>query len=347
MAAACSILEVEDTKLCIECHTTRGPPTGSSRGFRCTDCNSLKSRVQRVLTKVGQEQASAFRGLSKNEKMEFFAKHRTTMGEELSVAIQEATIRVTKRVESIEFNGTGEFMDEADIREKYGKKPEQAEAILQNSRSMFDPMRQVILYEDMKYNAKVGNSDMLETTTGLTITHDRCVKGKPAKKAQSAKGVAIKGEGVEKAIGLSESQKISLEQLTADIADLNGKLHVELQTIKTNEVQEYMVQATITQAEACGFKLKEYVAIVELALDSNSGDFKVLKSQHRELKTHCNEQVRRLKAQMKAAMSLKIEMLGEKVPKAKKRKAVEVVPEVDTELETQEGVEVPAPLNID
>jgi hypothetical protein len=186
MAAASSSLVVDNSKLCIECHSNRGVPTGSSRGFRCTECNSLKSRVQRVLTKVGQEQASAFRDLSKDEKMKFFAKNRMAMGEELSVAIQEVTTRVTKRVEELEFKGTGEFMDEHDVREKYAKKPDQAEAILQNSRSMFDPMRGVTLYEDMKYTSKVGQTDMLEKTTSQGITHDRFVKGKPVKKTSLA-----------------------------------------------------------------------------------------------------------------------------------------------------------------
>lgn len=289
-----------------------------------------------MLTKVGQEQASAFRDLSKDEKMKFFAKNRMAMGEELSVAIQEVTTRVTKRTEEIEFKGTGEFMDEHDVREKYAKKPDQAEAILQNSRSMFDPMRGVTLYEDMKYTSKVGQTDMLEKTTSQSISHDRFVKGKPVKKDKSGTEVAIKDEVVEKAIEFSESQKITLEELTADIADVNAVLDVELQNIKTNEVKEFMVQASITQAEACGCKVKEYIAIVELALDSNTGDFKELKSQHRELKANCKDQVRRLKAQIKIGMSLKSELLGDKVPKGKKRKTAEVAKAGDV----QAGVEL-------
>jgi hypothetical protein len=271
------------------------------------------------MQKAGQEQTSTFKDLTKEERTQFFITNRKAMGEELSVAVQEViTVSLTKKQE-IEFKGTGEFMDEDDIRAKYAKKPKQADSIIQNSRSMYDSIRETTLYEDMKYASKIAKSEVLDNTTQQTLTHDRYVKGKPA--AKKEKGVAIKTETVEEVSELSEAQKTSLVQMVSEITELKGHLDVELQNIHTNEVKEFMVAASVTLAEACGFKMKEFVAGIGVVLDSNSGDFKDLKSQHQKLKSGGKDQARRLKGQIKAAMDLKSEMLGTKSAKGAKRKA--------------------------
>jgi hypothetical protein len=138
MSGAASGRAVDGHKKCIECQINSGKPHGTS--FRCSDCNSLKSRLTRMLQKEGQEQASAFKSFSREEKTDFFAKNRGTMGYDLSVAVQDVITRVLKTSDEVEFKGTGEFLDEADIREKYVNKPQQADAILKNTRSMFDTM---------------------------------------------------------------------------------------------------------------------------------------------------------------------------------------------------------------
>jgi hypothetical protein len=306
-------------KLCIECKVNSGKSDGTS--YRCPGCNSLKSRITRLSTKGGEQQAAAFKTLTKEEKLEFFAKNRTTMGDDLSAAVQDVISRVLQTTEETEFKGTGEFMDEDDIREKYAKKPKQADAIIKNSRSMFDTLREVQVYEDMKYSSKVSQTEKMETSTGQSSTHDRYVKGKTQKKSTVP---AIKQETAGEAMDLSEAQIKTLGQLVADIVETNNLLDAEIVSIETKEVKEFMVQASIQQAEACGFKLKEFVASVGVAVDSSTGDFKELKSQHRELKTAGKEQVRRLKAQVKAASSLKIELLTPKIAKGTKRKEVEV-----------------------
>ena len=98
---------------------------------------------------------------------------------------------------------------------------------------------------------------------------------------------------------------------------------MEINSIETLGVKEFIVQASIQQAVACGFKLKEFVTSVGDAVDSSTGDFKELRCQHRELKTGGKDQVRRLKAQIKAASSLKIELLAPKSAKGTKRKEVD------------------------
>ncbi len=272
-----------------------------------------------MLKRGDHEHGSAFKGLTKEEKVKFFASNSKTFGDELSVAVQDVITRVLKQTEETEFKGTGGFMDEHDLREKYAKKPKQADAILKNTRSMFDTLREVMLYEDMVYSTKVAQNVKLETSSGQSSTHDRYVKGKGVKKP---KGQVVKAEGAE--IELSEAHKTSLGQFVAELTEVNGLLTVELSNIETNDVKEFMVQASITQAEACGFKLKEFVAIIAVAVDNSTGDFKELKSQHRELKAAGKDQVRRLKGQIKSASSLKIDLQTPNMAKGTKRKAAKV-----------------------
>jgi hypothetical protein len=318
MSGASSGQAADGHKMCIECQIKSGKPNAGS--FRCSDCNSLRTRIRRLMQNGGQEQTSAFQALSKQEKTDFFAKNRNTMGYDLSVAVQDVISRVLKTSDEVEFKGTGEFLDEADIREKYVNKPKQADAILKNTRSMFDTMREVTVYEDMKYFSKVAQNEKLENTSGQSSTHDRYVKGKAAKKATEP---AEKKEPTEEAVPLSEAQTTSLGQLAAEITEVNLQLDVELTSIETKEVKEFMVQASITHAAACGFKLKEFVAIVAVAVDNSTGDFKELKSQHRELKAAGKDQVRRLKGQIKSASSLKIDLQTPNMAKGTKRKAAE------------------------
>jgi hypothetical protein len=321
MLAAPSGQAADGNKLCVECRVKAGKPTGTSTSFRCSDCNSLRSRITRTLQKEGQEKVSAFKTLSKQEKIEFFAKNREAMGEELSAAVQDVITRVLKTTNEVEFKGTGEFLDEEDIRTKYASKPQQADAIIKNTRSIFDTMREVTVYEDMTYCSKVAASETLESSTGQSSTHDSYVKGKTAKKAKTP---ASKPESAGEATELSEAQKTLLGTFVAEIIEANLQLDVELASIETKEVKEFMVQASITQAVACGFKLKEFVAIVAVAVDNSSGDFNELKSQHRELKATGKDQVRRLKGQIKSAISLKIELQTPKMAKGTKRKADDV-----------------------
>ena len=49
------------------------------------------------------------------------------------------------------FNGTGEFMDEEDMKAKCENKPSQLEARLNNCTRIWDPVGGVELLEDMKY----------------------------------------------------------------------------------------------------------------------------------------------------------------------------------------------------
>ena len=59
----------------------------------------------------------------------------------------------------MKFKGTGVFMDEEDLDKKYASKPLQLAAIKNNTRTMWDAVREVKLYEDVAYERESFDED--------------------------------------------------------------------------------------------------------------------------------------------------------------------------------------------
>jgi hypothetical protein len=59
--------------------------------------------------------------------------------------MQETVNHSTQFTSSVKFKGTGVFMDEEDLGNKYASKPLQLAAIKQNTRTMWDAVREVKL----------------------------------------------------------------------------------------------------------------------------------------------------------------------------------------------------------
>ena len=117
---------------------------------RCKACHSLRSRINRVTSKFGAL-AEDWTKVSEQEKQEFYKKYQDLAGEGLLTRLQETIVESKRNSTSVTFEGTGEYFDEMDMNEKYKNKPEQLANIFANTRNYFCPVRQVWLYEDVKY----------------------------------------------------------------------------------------------------------------------------------------------------------------------------------------------------
>ena len=74
--------------------------------------------------------------------------------QDLKVAIeQDLTVESVDGFE-VEFVGTGDFMDEADLREKYTSRAGRADEIIKNTNKIYCKNAEVELYEDMMYKSK-------------------------------------------------------------------------------------------------------------------------------------------------------------------------------------------------
>eukprot|EP00435_Cladocopium_sp_Y103_P000455 s2333_g1.t1 len=85
---------------------------------------------------------------------EFYQKYKELAGPDLLTRLQETVTESKKTSSVVSFEGTGEFLDEIDLDKKYQDKPDQLANLKANTRTYFCPVRQVQLFEDVKYTRK-------------------------------------------------------------------------------------------------------------------------------------------------------------------------------------------------
>lgn len=118
--------------------------------LRCKACNSLKSRINRVISKHGSL-AKDWTNVTEEQKKEFYKNFQAAAGDELIARMQETVVESKRQSTKVEFEGTGEYFDEHDMNQRYASKPEQLQNLFANTRRYFCPVKQVWLYEDVTY----------------------------------------------------------------------------------------------------------------------------------------------------------------------------------------------------
>ena len=127
---------------CNECHEVDGEAV-SGRVFRCKDCNALRSRIHRLFQKPSMNKTEqAFKAMTKDERE---SDEHALMGDGLAAVMETLVTSKTTTTNAVSFKGTGEFFDEADLTEKYAKKPQQLASILRNTRQVYDLIRETTL----------------------------------------------------------------------------------------------------------------------------------------------------------------------------------------------------------
>ena len=86
------------------------------------------------------------------------------------VATCRASSTVTAEVGvEVKMVGTGVFMDEEDLTEKYKGKPKRLAAILKNTDTYYDDRGEVLLYEDMTYQSSKVESSSIKRTNETVV----------------------------------------------------------------------------------------------------------------------------------------------------------------------------------
>ena len=313
MALACVVVR------CNECHEVDMAPV-SGNVFRCKDCNALRSRIRRLFQKpVMDKTEEAFKAMTKDEREKFFRDQHALMGDGLAAVMETLVTSKTTTTNTVSFKGTGDFFDEADLAEKYAKKPQQLAAILRNTRKVYDPIRETTLFEDMKYVSCVANEEEESKASESSITHEEKLKPKKAAKTQP-KALKIEKDEVAPAgpPKISEAQALSIQKFLDTIVGTHNDLVTGMKTIDEDNLRDYVVAATLKQINIFILQLQEYTAMLELSLETMVGDFKEMKSIESKVKVEGKELIKNMRLQMKTATVLK----GGPQDKGKKRKVV-------------------------
>jgi len=151
---------------CVSCHLPvldkdfviqRKATASSKAAVKCGGCNRLGMRIRAQVSK-DDDLKSGWESLSRSDKAEFLAQHHDTMGMHLKLAISQTIEHHQHLSQKQVFSGNSEWLDEADVMERFKNKPDQAEHLLKHAKSFVCESRGCKLYEVISYTSKASES---------------------------------------------------------------------------------------------------------------------------------------------------------------------------------------------
>ena len=120
------------------------------------------------------------------DKETLMAKARDAYGDVLFKLLRTTLTEEINTESKVGFTGTGVFMDEDDIKEKYAEKPSRLAAVLKHAKRIRCPTTQIELIEDMQYTSCAASSSTHTTTAKRELEGtEKMKKPEPTEKEKS------------------------------------------------------------------------------------------------------------------------------------------------------------------
>ena len=191
----------------------------------------------------------------KIDKEKFMAEARELMPKDLAKLVDDYLEEVMVAEDEVSMVGTGEFLDEDDLKEKYAKKPQRLAAILKNAKRIWCKNSECELIEDMKYQSKESSIRKRIATSGMKAVAQQKVKRVKVQKEKPAEPASVDGE--EKLVDLTEAQLTKVSKWSEQAYKIVKELTDFVKTIEGAKWAEHMpqyvnlkLQAVIVSAEA-------------------------------------------------------------------------------------------------
>ena len=243
------------------------------------------------------------------DKAAFFRRAHDLYGEALVKCMRAAMEEAHTSHTEHELAGNGTFCDEEDLAEKYKNKPKRLEAIMKNTRKMWDSVGECYLYEDMSYVSSTSHKVAKTTTQKRTCHTEEKVKRAVAKRGpKEPKETSQPGDPLV-AKPLTEKQSKSVKKLISDITkgetalrkmynDTFEKVDGEVTDRPCSWVQ-FMPEHVLKGAKADLIKAAgELQLLQEVSTAEASSDFKGIQDSGHRLKESMKEVARKMKVQI-------------------------------------------------
>jgi hypothetical protein len=219
---------------------------------RCRSCRNVRAAIARLQKKHGAL-VSDWTQLPGETVQQFYQQHSGLRGDALRAKIETVVQDWQVCSTRFEFTSVGEYLDEVDLRKKYADRPDTAEMILKNGRKYFCQVKQVWVYSDPKYEAKVADVEERGTShkRKAQILHtDEADKQAEQQQGQTQEGQ--KGEKKQKPVKISVAQK--------------KKMQKKMDAVQTKKLQ---VLDSISKCSAFGDMIPGYVVQAAQAAVNN------------------------------------------------------------------------------
>ena len=218
---------------------------------RCPKCQSVATNYCRVKKEMGAEKALVWNdalNTGKIDKQQFMADAREVMPKDLAKLVDQYLEELFLAEDEVAMVGTGEFLDEDDLKEKYAKKPQRLAAILKNAKRMWCNISECELIEDMKYQSKESSIRKRITMSGIKTEAQEKVKRVKVQKETPAEPASVDGEAKLQDISPAQLTKISkwIEQVDKIVKELAGFV----KTIEGAKWAEHLPQYVKLKLEA-------------------------------------------------------------------------------------------------
>ena len=231
-----------------------GEAGGSKDQMRCKACNSLKSRINRMLKgnfPVG------YRDLSPTERQQFMADGSDLKGDALSKHLNESVVKSQIKRQTIQFQSGGKFMDLTDAREKFKDKPIELENIEKNAVRHTCSVRGVEMVHIPEYSLTQTNTDESETLKKRKSEGTAKIKKAKKPKKEPADAAAADGaeggngpkEGEVKMVEVTKGQHLRLDKLVPTLSEKAMQLASTICEANGPEVTVLIPKFQIVKAE--------------------------------------------------------------------------------------------------
>ena len=237
----------------------------------------------------------AFMNMATEKRAEFYRKSHDAMGKELKAKIEETISESTAEKEMEAFIADGKFTDKQDITKKYEEKPDQLKSILENTRTHFCRVRNVLLYEDPEYMSRSTSSAENAKEAKRTISCDKNQKAtKAAKVAEAPDGEAE----------ISKNAKTTLTKEIAALETMAAGLAELVATSKEPGLKAMVAPAVVLKCETAIADLENTKMLIDVVLENGKGDVASTMKDCKEATTEAATCAKIMNAQLVVAKSL-------------------------------------------
>ena len=239
----------------------------------------------------------AFMNMPTEKRTEFYRDSHDAMGKELKAKIEETISESTAEKEMDAFIADGKYIDKQGIQKKYEEKPDQLKSILENTRTHFCKVRNVLLYGDPEYMSR--NSSSTENTKE-SMRAISCDKNQQASKA--AKVVdAPDGEAE-----ISQTDKTILNKEIAALETMAASLAELVATAKEPGLKPMVAPAVVRKCETAIADVESAKMLIDVVLENGKGDVASTIKDCKEANTEAATCAKIMKAQLVVAKSMAV-----------------------------------------
>ena len=270
---------------------------------RCFDCNPLRQKLARLNKELHSTAGDLFS--TPEERATFYLEHRGKLVADLKVVVVNSISQTQTRSRELQLVGTGTYLDEIDLKEKYKLKPGYAEKIMQRTFNFKHVLTDAKMYEDMEYQSKATQTTKRELKEEINMSQTEVPKR--AKKAKTDKITDKENKAPALGDGATADKPFTVAQnkQVAKIAEGYTGMIVAIteidDTITEKALGEFMPKHLQNKLATHKNKLEVEAAELAVCIEANTGDMKVVKAEFAAAKLTTKELSSRLESAVEEA----------------------------------------------